>query len=89
METNDIPQPVVKKKRRTVDERLGFNGLIGIAIVGSLFQGGFFEIISFVCGLTAISFIYRDRKKPEVSKQIRLIRWGLVLLWVVLVVMVV
>lgn len=80
--TNKI-ETVVTKKRRTLDSILGINGLLTIAIIGSLFKDGIILPIASVCGLSSIYYLIKKRK--ELDKKQKYIGWGLVILWLVII----
>jgi uncharacterized membrane protein len=69
----------VSKKRRTIDDLLGINGLLAVALIGSPL-GSAFSPIGYVCGLVAISKMIQNRKDRSVKKKTRVIRWILLLL---------
>ncbi len=69
----------VTKKRRTIDDLLGINGLLVIALIGSPL-GGILSPIGYVCGITAISKMIQHRKDTGVKKKTRIIRWILLIL---------
>jgi len=83
-ETTEVkPEVAVVKKRKTIDDILGINGLLIIAIVGnSIFKGGLFSPIASVCGLSAIYYLIKRRK--TLDKKQKQIGWGLVILWLVI-----
>jgi hypothetical protein len=73
----------VKKRRKTVDEYLGINGLLIVAIIGStIFKGGLISSIGVVAGLSAIYYLIKKRK--ELDKKQKNVGWGLVVLWLIL-----
>ena len=69
---------VVKKKRKTLDEYLGINGLLIVAILAS-FIGDFIGAIGCVAGLSAIYYLIKRRKELEKKKKV--VGWVLVVVW--------
>lgn len=73
---------VDKKKRKTLDEYLGINGLLVVAIIGAIFRGGILSAMGTVCGLSAVYYLFKKRKVIE--KNQKYIGWGLMTLWLII-----
>ena len=81
--TNNITQPTIEKKRRkTVDDYLGINGLMLLAIVGALSRGGLLGAFGVVAGISGIYYLIKRRK--ELNKRQKYIGWILAFLWLVI-----
>ncbi len=76
-----------KKKRKTLDEYIGVTGknvtaILIIAIITSVFVGGIFSIVSPILGLYAIYFVFKQRNDPQVSKNKKILRIVLIVVWI-------
>ncbi|EKE25348.1 MAG: hypothetical protein ACD_5C00202G0003 [uncultured bacterium] len=69
------------KKRKTLDQYLGINGLCVIALVGTIF-GGFLRAIGVVAGLSAIYYLIKKRKELKAGQ--KWIGWILAVAWLML-----
>lgn len=69
------------KKRKTLDQYLGINGLCAIALIGTIF-GGFLRAIGVAAGLSAIYYLIKKRKELKVGQ--KWTGWILVAIWFVL-----
>ena len=69
---------IEKKKRKTLDQYVGINGLCIIGIIGGIF-GGILKPIGAVAGISAIYYLIKKRK--ELSSSQRWTGWLLMLVW--------
>jgi len=70
----------IVKKRKTLDEYLGINGLLIFAIICAVFlKGGILEPIGVVAGLSALYYLIKKRK--ILTKKQKYVGWALFILW--------
>lgn len=69
------------KKRKTLDEYLGINGLLVIAIAGTIL-GSALRPIGSVAGVSAIYYLVAKRKTLSASQ--KWVGWILVIVWVII-----
>jgi len=73
--TNNVP----KKKRKTLDEILGINGLLILGIIGGISKNGIFGGIGAICGIGGIVYLIVRRK--ELTKNQKWVGWILAILF--------
>lgn len=73
------------KKRKTLDQVIGIKGLLVIALIGSLFEGGTIggtiAPIAYVAGLSVIYYTFKNRNNPSTSRNTKTIYWILIVVW--------
>lgn len=60
------------KKRKTLDQYLGINGLCAIALIGTIFGGaleGILKPIGMVAGISAVYYLIKKRKELKASQK--------------------
>lgn len=77
-----------KKKRKSLDEYIGITGrnvtaILIIAIITSIFVGGILSILSPILGLYGIYFVFKQRNDPKISKNTKILRVILIVVWLV------
>lgn len=78
-QTTEAKDTTVKKKRKTLDEVLGINGLLIFAIISTFFIGSIIGSIGTIAGFSAVFYLIKRRK--TLTQKNKRIGWILVIVW--------